>query len=196
MLFRSANSFRRSKQFTHVLMSDNDIGTPAWTVLRMLERQVDFAVAAPPLRRLRLDMALEAFKAGAPKPERFAYEYAMELLPEDKARGKVSVDDRGFMRVERAGSAFMLLSRAVFEKIADAHPELCYEADDGFRECMFFQRRIVEGKPRGEDVSFCMHWRALGGSIWLLIDAHMTHQGPYTFEGNYMGITGLGGDVR
>ena len=189
-----ANGFRRMRAaYDRLLMIDNDMGYQPGTVLEMLASDHDFCVAAPPLRRTRVDLALEAAASGRSDPARFASEFAMEPLAGDRERKAVTLVG-GFQQVEHAGSAFMLLSQKVFDAIADANPKLGYRAADGALEHTFFHRRLVEGYPggpRGEDVSFSRYWRDAGGQIWLLVDAALTHEGPCTFSGNYAKITGL-----
>jgi hypothetical protein len=172
--------------FTHVLMCDSDIGFPASAVLRMIERDVDFVTAAPPLRRYDwkgAEKALAQPRNGASLSiERLASLYAVKLLGDT-----LSVDNRGFARIDQVGGAFMLLRPRVFEAIRDAHPELRHKGG-----VMFFQPAVMDGERKGEDVAFCRRWRATGGDIWLLVDVPLTHEGPHTFEGSYADLTTLG----
>jgi len=48
-----------------------------------------------------------------------------------------------------------------------------------------------DGERKGEDIAFCKRWRKTGGDIWLLVDAPLTHEGPYTFSGSYRDLTTL-----
>lgn len=186
-----ANAFvahQKSPQpFSHLLMVDNDIGFPADVVLRMIERDVDFAAAAPPLRRFDwagAEKAAARLRAeGAPvNMQHLASMYAVKPID-----GKLSVDDRGFARVEQIGGAFLLLRPRVFQTIRQAHPELVHS-----QGVMFFQPAVFDGERKGEDIAFCRRWRKTGGDIWLLVDAQLSHEGPHTFEGSYSDITTLG----
>jgi hypothetical protein len=168
--------------FTHLLMCDSDIGFPASAVLQMIERDVDFVAAAPPLRRYDWKALAKAHVASSPNVERLANMYAVKLLDE-----KLAVDNRGFARIEQAGGAFMLLRPRVFEAIGEAHPELRHE-----QGVMFFQPAVINGARTGEDIAFCRRWRKTGGDIWLLVDVQLSHEGPHTFEGSYSDLTTLG----
>ena len=177
----------KSKEpFTHLLMCDSDIGFPASAVLQMIERDVDFVAAAPPLRRYDWKGAEKALAqaraATCPSVERLASMYAVKLLD-----GKLSVDNRGFARIDQVGGAFMLLRPRVFEAIGEAHPELRHK-----QGVMFFQPAVIDGERKGEDIAFCQRWRKTGGDIWLLVDVQLSHEGPHTFEGSYSDLTTLG----
>ncbi len=172
--------------FTHLLMCDSDIGFPASAVLRMIERDVDFAAAAPPLRRYDwrgAEKALALPQGGASQNiERLASMYAVKQLD-----GRLEVDNRGFARIDQVGGAFLLLRPRVFETIRDAHPELGHK-----QGVMFFQPAVIDGERKGEDIAFCRRWRKSGGDIWLLVDVQLSHEGPHTFEGSYSDLTTLG----
>jgi hypothetical protein len=167
-------------------MCDSDIGFPASAVLQMIERDVDFVAAAPPLRRYDwkgAEKALaQAHAASRPSIERLASMYAVKLLD-----GKLSMDNRGFARIEQVGGAFLLLRPRVFEAIDEAHPELRHK-----QGVMFFQPAVIDGERKGEDIAFCQRWRKTGGDIWLLVDVQLSHDGPHTFEGSYSDLTTLG----
>jgi len=172
-----------AEPFTHLLMCDSDIGFPPSVVLRMLERDVDFAAAAPPTRRYDWKGAEQAKARGsALSIDRLANKYAVKLLED----GKLSIDNRGFARIRQIGGAFLLLRPAVFEAVRLANTDLVHS-----QGVAYFQPGVIDGERQGEDVAFCKRWRKTGGDIWLLVDAPMTHDGPYTFEGSYADITTL-----
>lgn len=170
--------------FTHVLMCDSDIGFPASIVLRMIERDVDFVAAAPPLRRYDWK---EAERANAQTTTHASLERLASMYAVKRLDGKLSVDNRGFALIDQVGGAFMLLRPRVFEAIRDAYPELRHK-----QGTMFFQPAVFDGERKGEDVAFCRRWRKTGGDIWLLVDAQLSHEGPHTFEGSYGDLTTLG----
>jgi hypothetical protein len=173
--------------FSHLLMPDSDIGYDPADVMKMLDLDVPFAAAAPPGKALRLDRYAVAVKEGQSEPERFLAKFYVDPLPEDVKRGRLSIDEQGFVKVAGVGGAFMLVKRVVFETIAERHPELHTTKGVGY-----FERLPVDGDVLSEDKSFCRRWRASGGDIVLLANASMTHSGPYTFSGNLSKLTGLG----
>jgi len=148
--------------WTHLLMVDSDIGWRAETLLRMLDRDVDFIVAAPPLKLLMPAYAI--------------HDMAAWSLPDVDG---AEVD--GTIQVPAAGVAFALFRRVVIDRIAIAHPELHCK---GGYYCLF-DPIVVAGNRATEDISFCIRWRRVGGTVWLLRDAPLEHHGPFTFAGNY-----------
>lgn len=179
--------------FTHLLMIDGDIGYDAIDVFKMIDRDVDFAAAAPPARALRLDFFARAVSAGIQNPERRVGVYFVDPLKEDQERQKVVLDAQGFMRIERVGGAFLLLRREVFRRLAEAHPELVYKSVESRPAISYFEGGIVDGVRLGEDRMFCHRWRQTGGDIHLYVNASMTHTGPYSFSGNFGRFAGLAG---
>lgn len=177
--------------YTHLLMVDGDIGFEPDDVTRMIARDVDFAVAAPPARTHRIDAVLRAAASGDKGAEHKAGLYFVTALAEDRATGRLSLDDRGFCRIDSIGGAFMLFRRAVFERLAKAHPELRYTSVEGRAAVSYFEGGIVDGVRLGEDRMFCKRWRQLGGDIHLLANASMTHTGPFTFSGNFALFSGM-----
>ena len=185
--------------FTHLLMVDGDIGYDPDDVLKMLDRGVDFAVAAPPARTLRLDLVVRAAAVGDKAAEHKAARFFVTPLAEDRAARSTTLDEHGFARIESIGGAFMLLKRAVFEQLGAAHPELRYTSAEGRPTVSYFEGgitgdvRLDEGRGQlvvdnvrlGEDRMFCLRWRRIGGDIHLLVHAQMTHTGPYTFSGSF-----------
>lgn len=153
---------RTRGSWTHLLMVDSDIGWRAETLLRMLDRDVDFIVAAPPLKNCAPEFAIRDMGPWS--------------LPDVDG---AEVD--GTIQVPAAGVAFALLRRVVIERISIAHPEL--HCSDGFY-CLF-DPIVMAGNRATEDIAFCIRWRRVGGTIWLLRDAPLEHHGPFTFTGNY-----------
>lgn len=175
-----------ASDYTHLLMIDSDIGYPASIVQSMLARDVPFCAAAPPLRGLRHDLFGNAFKAGVDNPERYLAKFCVEVTQAQRDARRLIVDDQGFIEVERVGGAFMLIRREVFSTLAEKYPELEFiDPDDRSTSYGFFDRLTVEKRSHGEDYSFCIRARQAGFKIHLLVDASMTHSGPYVFKGNY-----------
>jgi len=177
--------------WTHLLMVDGDIGYDAADAMKMIDRDVDFAAAAPPGRSLQLDHFKDAVRGGDPHPERRINRFYVEPLRGDVERSQWAQDSHGFLRIESVGGAFLLLKRVVFEKLAEAHPELTYKSVEGRPTVSYFEGGIVDGVRLGEDRMFCRRWRDIGGEIHLLPNCTMTHTGPFTFTGNFARFAGL-----
>jgi hypothetical protein len=182
---------RTSDGFSHCLMVDSDIGWEVDTVYKMIRRNVDFAAAAAPLRRVNWGAVDRAAKQGKTAPEKHAAIFTANLIEEGGVK-KMKLDEHGFMPIEETGGAFLLLKPAVFAAIHAANPQLVYKRIDGMEECQFFRPDIIDGRRCGEDIAFQKRWRKTGGQIHLLVDAPLTHEGPFTFSGNYRDMTSLG----
>jgi hypothetical protein len=175
-----------------LLMVDADIGYPPETVLKMIDKGVPFAAAAPPARTLDLDLYGKACASGKSDPTRFLSRFHVVASDADRNAGRLTPDEDGFLRIESVGGAFMLLRRAVFETMESRHPELQFLTDGASAlQTGFFNRAIIEGIHYGEDRIFCKRWRDGGGEIHLLADASLTHTGAYTFAGNYARFASL-----
>lgn len=174
---------------THLLMVDGDIGYPPEIVLRMIARDVPFACAAPPARALRLDLFAKAAKEGHESPSRFLPKFYVIPTKEDSESKKFSIDDKGFVKIESIGGAFLLLRREVFTEIA-AGGEVSSYVKDEKKITGYFDHMSVGDARLAEDRAFCRRWRNVGGDIYLLPDAPMTHTGPYTFSGDYGKFSG------
>lgn len=158
---------------THLLMVDSDITFPADLVRRMLMRRVDFIAAAAPKRALQWEAVADAARKGEP------LDAAGATFAVGFASPKLEVTD-GTTRVEGVGTAFMLVTRACLERVVSAHPELALSSGGG----AIFHPMVEGGKFVGEDIAFCRRWRALGGDIWLMLDAELAHAGSFEYRGN------------
>jgi hypothetical protein len=165
--------------FTHLLMPDSDIGWDPNDLAKMIDYDKPFVAAAPPAKVLRLDTYAKAVKSDLDHPERFLAKFWVDPIAEDKAKGRFTVDEAGFCKVESVGSTFMLIKREVFETLAKRHPELHTKKGVGY-----FEHLIDDGDVFSEDLSFCRRWRKAGGDIHVYTNATMTQTGPYTFTGN------------
>ena len=85
-------------------------------------------------------------------------------------------NELGLIEVAALPGGFMSLSRAVFARLQDAHPDEHYE-HFGHTAHAWFQSPFMGGRLCGEDGFFCLRWRNLGGQIWLDPELTLTHIG-------------------
>jgi hypothetical protein len=97
------------------------------------------------------------------------------------------LDGRGLVKVRHVGTGLLMVTRRAVLRMIEAHPELAYENQlRGNRiEHALFNQLLRDRKFLGEDYSFSQRWVDLGGSIWLLADATIVHNGPVALTGNY-----------
>lgn len=103
--------------------------------------------------------------------------------------GNISATDAGFVEAEYCGTGMLLINRTVFEKMISAHPEWKRESIGSQKEEFyeFFANDLDETGTRrnGEDISFCMRWRALGGSVFIDPRIVIHHYGTYDYTGDF-----------
>ena len=92
--------------------------------------------------------------------------------------------DGSLMRVERAGTGFMLIQRHVLEAMTAAHPERSYEFKDEIINGVF-DFEIKNGQYVGEDYLFCDRAREHGFKIYIDVDISLPHVGTQAFENNF-----------
>jgi hypothetical protein len=84
--------------------------------------------------------------------------------------------------VDYIGTGFLMVHRAVFESLKDAHPDWKYE--DGIGEVWaFFQCPVEDGILLSEDYFFSKRVRELGYSIIVDPSIRLGHIGSYTYRG-------------
>jgi hypothetical protein len=113
-------------------------------------------------------------------------------------------NDKGFKKVNYAGTGFMCIERKVFDTIIEKYPEIEYQSDVrtkidgkiekpvGIKEYAFFDTGIQgkgilkdeENTQRylSEDFFFCQLWKQCGGEIWADLTSEMKHIGIKTYE--------------
>ena len=105
--------------------------------------------------------------------------------------------DGALMRINRVGTGFMLIRRAVVEDIASRSEK--YLGQDGVGQVAnVFEFGMLDGKFVGEDYMFCDKARALGYKVWLDVEISLPHVGVEEFTNNFYEevLTPLMADVR
>jgi hypothetical protein len=148
---------------THLLFVDSDIGgfTSA-DLVAMVAADVDVIAGIYPKKE--------------PGGDAFA------VCPLDD--GPQTVDARGVVELKWVGTGFLLIKRAVFEKmIAKLGPDVAYRTAEGEVRHVLFDTCINRetGKFTGEDFGFCIRWRDMGGRIFGYLPAKLTHTGRFAF---------------
>jgi hypothetical protein len=102
--------------------------------------------------------------------------------------GKPRSDGNGHL-VLAAGipAGFTCYKREVFEAMRDAAPNDFYHVGppDASTKCHDWFTRLREGHSHfGEDFSFSLRWRRLGGQLWIDPDLTLKHWGLFGWRGN------------
>jgi hypothetical protein len=107
------------------------------------------------------------------------------------AAGAPIRDEMGAVEVRGFGAAFMLISRQVFLRLAEAHPEWKRagnadwppEVRAGYFE-FFTQTEGDEFGELSEDYGFCHRWRQLGERVWADPTIRLGHVGAFNYTGS------------
>jgi len=145
---RIIENFMRS-DCTHLLCIDADLGWPAQAVLAMIQHDVEFVAGVYPARG----------------------EKSFVFRGKHNEDSSLVKNGKGLLGMEYIPAGFMLLTRAVFEKMRDKHPHLYYEPKAQEMKHMagwlFFNTEIYDGEFWGEDYVFCRNARNAGIEIWV-----------------------------
>ncbi|MCV2876816.1 hypothetical protein OE810_11200 [Rhodobacteraceae bacterium XHP0102] len=195
--------FMSHPDFTHALFLDSDLSFSGDQILRLLQFDEDFTVAAYPRRKLRLqafhDLVLD--NAARPEEDRLtpqqllarANGYVLQYGPPPGHEFALKRRD-GFVTVPGLGLGFSLLRRAVPEQMIDTGQAaaLPRQASQSFRELkgfwdFFGHITDAQGSYKyGEDQSFCQRWVfGVGGDIWMDESAKIGHHGLSGFQGDF-----------
>jgi len=155
--------FLNNKESTHLMFIDADIGWEPWHLLVMLNRDVDVIGGLYPMKSLPVKWCVNGFDGAEEGPD-------------------------GLQEVSKTGTGFMLIKRAVFEKL-NAHPATKPFANDiGLPPELnpymktYFDTAVRENRYYSEDWTFCENFRDLGGKIWVDKRVLLKHTGTYVFD--------------
>ncbi len=165
----------------YMLFVDADLEFNAEAVLRMLVPAKDI-VCTP--YRLKNKPGVADYCVNYPDPE------AIKVLPWD------------LVEITEGPAGLMLISRKVFEKLMDKHPELKCEYPDELRSRMnaqigtetdavdkyfynFWDTSFKNHTWKGEDVAFCNLATDAGFKIYANLDSWTTHHGSWGFKGRF-----------
>lgn len=129
---------------------------------------LDADIAWEPGALMKVAAAQRDFVGGAYRLKTAAESYPVHWIQE---RGELWADpETGLLEVAALPGGFLSLSRDVFSRLAEAHPERRYE--HGGRT---FHAYFHCPPGQGEDGAFCADWRAAGGKVWLDPTLTLTH---------------------
>jgi len=182
-----ANEFLRQKSYSHLLFIDADIGFPPELPWKYLEADKDVVCGIYPVKHLDVDKlrSIDA-KALGRVAEAASMHYAVKLKP-----GGRPDPITGLLPVEYGATGFMLIKRQVFERMAEAYPELvfdyAYTNDEHEGNVAFFDTYIDPDTKEylPEDYAFCRRWTNIGGEIHADIHSVFTHVGSHDYTGNF-----------
>ncbi len=157
--------FLHTKESTHLMFIDADIGWEPWHLLVMLDAQKDVIGGLYPMKSMPIKWCVNGIP-GQPEPP----------------------PEQNHIEVTKTGTGFLLIRRDVFEKL-DAHPAVRPFANDiGLPKELdpymktYFDTAVREGRYYSEDWTFCENWRDIGGQVWVDKRVLLRHTGTYVFD--------------
>ena len=193
---------------THLMFIDSDIGFRAKDVLSLLGIQIsdpenyDVVTAPYPKKTIAWEKIKKAVELGKADENPFYLDYYSADFVFNPVRNIKSFRIDEPVEVSEAGTGFMLIPRATFEKYEKEYPELKYKPDhvrtqnfDGSRDIMaYFDCQIDPESKRylSEDYFFCYNARKVGMKVWMCPWMELQHVGSYIFKGHMGALASLG----
>ena len=186
-------AFLENPDWTHLFWIDSDIGFLPEAALRLLQADYDIAAGVYPLKQelwpeegLPENMTYAQFQATYQK-------YTVNArVASDVDHLQLNIQEDGFLEMSEAPTGFMVIKRAVFEKMMNHYPDLKYVPDShGVKNkglhYRFFDVMVdpESGRYLSEDYGFCRLWEAMGGKIYIDCLSNLTHQGMKIYSGNF-----------
>lgn len=154
--------FLHQKESTHLMFIDADIGWEPWHLLVLLDRQKDMIGGLYPMKTMPLKWVVNGFEGA-----------------EEGANG--------LQEVSKAGTGFLLTSRAALEKMG-THPAVkAYKNDIGLDPVYdqylrtYWDTAVRQQRYYSEDWTACENFRDLGGRIWVDKRILLRHAGHFNF---------------
>ena len=190
---------------THLMFVDSDIGFNYRDVLTLLHlcdegTGYDIVTGPYPKKTIAWEKIKTAVDMGYGKNpfelENFIGDYVF-----NPAEGIDSFRIDEPVEIREGGTGFMMIHRKVFEKYAEAYPELKYRPDhvrtqnfDGSREITAYFDTIIEPESRrylSEDYMFSLYARRIGLKVWLCPWMQLKHVGSYVFGGSMAALAAI-----
>jgi len=185
--------FLANPHWTHLFWIDADIGFSAQAAFRLLLSGYDIAAGVYPLKRE--NWPAEGVAAGTTQQQfeaTFTRYTVNAKASEVTSQVELDVQPDGFMKMDEAPTGFMVIKRAVFERLMASYPDLSYvpdsigEANLGLHY-RFFDVMVdpVTRRYLSEDYGFCRLWSRLGESIYIDANSNLSHQGAKLYRGDF-----------
>lgn len=154
---------------TDLVFWDADVGCDDNAILKLLKYDKDIVAGAYPFR---VDRELD-----------------FPVLIEFNEQNNCKDEETGLVYAKMVPTGLMRIQRRVFEKMLEIkHSDLYSIVPDHEGIYTYFRTGILfPNDPTwyGEDVAFCMWWKASGGEIYIEPRITCTHTGMKQFMGNY-----------
>lgn len=170
-------------EFSHLLFIDNDMIARAEAVIRLVQSRKQIIGLACPRRHLDIDRMISELSKGASKDTAMARAMSWAFTPEPGVK-----PIGGLLAVRRVGTGITLISREVFDKLAENAPRTPQPKIQGLGDTGGFKLTgdlfgffdAVDGLS--EDNSFCERWKRADGEVFIVIDEPVGHVGQFVYQ--------------
>ncbi len=191
---------------THLLFIDSDIGfgfKDVFTLLHLCDSSTGFDIVTGPYpkKTIAWEKVKSAVDKGYGANNPFELEHFIGDYVFNPAEGITEFRIDEPVKVQEAGTGFMMIHRDVFEKYAKAYPELRYLPDhartehfDGTREITAYFDCIIDPKTRrylSEDYMFCHNATNIGLNVYMCPWIQLKHVGSYVFGGSMSAMAAI-----
>jgi len=187
-----ANDFLDTKECTHLLFIDSDIGFNPQDIIPMVHADKDVICGIYPKKEINWNQVSDAVKEGILPQSLGNYTGVFVVNAVDHAP-HIEVKLSEPIEIANGGTGFMLIKREVLEKLKDVVPTYnsdMYTIIDTERKprkiYQFFDTSIDKDSGNrllSEDYHFCKLARDNGFKVWAAPWAQLSHTGSYTFSG-------------
>ena len=190
--------FLHTKESTHLMFIDADIGFDQNAVAMLLAGDKDIACGIYPKKEVNWESVKKAAREGKNDLHDHAGAFVFNMV----GSGHQETDEEGFIEVRHGGTGFMLIKRQVFLDLMPHVPTYrvssFFDPEKGeYAKPLtheFFATSIDDsGALLSEDYHFCELWRKHGGKINAHPFIRLTHTGTYTYDGD---ILKSGGNLK
>lgn len=176
-----------NSDFTHLLFIDADIGFMPETVFRLLRWDKDVTTAVYSKKSFDWDQIKQKLARGDREPvHQMGLDFNINIASMSEPIGPT-----GFVRVLDSATGFMLIKRAVLERMSERYRDelLCVNDIPGqtVKQYVALFACMIDPNTRrflSEDYSFCRRYQMLGGDIWADTMSPLAHFGTNVFTGN------------
>jgi hypothetical protein len=174
-----AGRFLAHPRATHLMLVDDDVGGfTAADIVRMVGAEEDVIGGPLPSRQVDMRTLLAAIRRGVPEDKLHCYlsPALMNFLPDGRVPRRGPLCEVAFV-----STGFLLVSRAALERMVSELPHAIATVH-GRSVTTVFDFAVNElGEWVGEDVGFCVRWRALGGHVYADAKTSLVHFGQQAF---------------
>lgn len=166
--------FATCEEATHLMMIDSDMGWDYHDIIRMLMLNRDFVAGVGCKKKIPAEWCAGNFD-----------ETTGEVLP---LLAQILEDGTILAHPMTVGGAFVMISKMCALRMRQAYPELKYSCrgHDNMDVYALYDPVILPSGDRFfDDFAYCHRWRKIRGTINVLPDILLKHEGSHTFEGKW-----------